>query len=553
MKQLGAKMQLLLAPFERGKMPLDHRLLAELGLITDTQASSLENMASSALCMPKDNPGAQMEQWLGRCLERCEHPYQPDDFGMPYEEEDFEEAEQLQEVEAEAVARDDEEDIEALRGPFLALSDNYRGKRGGDLRTEADVRAKLESFSDLTLIDLQDRGVIYNYLLRKAKKCVMREFRQLTKLYTELVQERKVGQWEEDQAILMTQRVIGMTTTGLSKYRALISSLRPQVVLIEEAAETLEAPVTAACFPTLEHLILVGDHKQLRPHCNIYELGSEPYNFNMSLFERMVDNGIELNTLKRQRRMIPEIRRLLHPIYGSKLQDHPSVESGDNRPPVEGMGGTNSFFFTHEWPESRDNYQSVKNEKEADMIVGFSDYLVLNGLDPAKLTVLTFYNGQRKLLMGKFRRHQNLGGQAVKVVTVDSYQGEENDIVLLSLVRSSKDGNIGFLEVRNRVCVAISRAKRGFYMFGNAEKLVVANETWEAIVKIMWNHGSRSMVPATGASIRIGYWLPLTCIKHRSTSYIQDASDWELSNGGCADKCQCTLSCGHKCALMCHP
>jgi helicase required for RNAi-mediated heterochromatin assembly 1 len=344
-----------------------------------------------------------------------------------------------------------------------------------------------------------------------------------------------------------------MTTTGLSKYRALISSLRPQVVLIEEAAETLEAPVTAACFPTLEHLILVGDHKQLRPHCNIHEFEDHPINFNLSLFERMVNNGIELDTLKRQRRMIPEIRRLLQPIYGSKLQDHPSVESGNNRPPVEGMGGTNSFFFTHEWPESRDNNQSIKNEKEADMIVGFFDYLVLNGVDPAKITVMTFYNGQRKLLASKFRRHPNLGGQVTKIVTVDSYQGEENDIVLLSLVRSSKDGNIGFLAVRNRVCVAISRAKRGFYMFGNAEKLVVADDTWESIVKIMWNHGNRNEVLATGPSTRIGYWLPLTCLKHENKSFVQDASDWELTNGGCSMKCRCALPCGHKCMLMCHP
>ena len=63
-----------------------------------------------------------------------------------------------------------------------------------------------------------------------------------------------------------------MTTTGLSKYRALLSSLNPKVVLIEEAAETLESSIAAACFTSLEHLILVGDHQQLRAHCNDEEL-----------------------------------------------------------------------------------------------------------------------------------------------------------------------------------------------------------------------------------------------------------------------------------------
>ena len=127
MRQLTAKMQMLLAPFERGKTPLDHRLLVKLGLITETQAESLGIGVQSAMGISQNTPGVQMELWLGRCLESCDRPYQPDDFGIPYEEEDFDEAEQLEELEAEAVARDDDDDIEALRGPISTLSDNYRG------------------------------------------------------------------------------------------------------------------------------------------------------------------------------------------------------------------------------------------------------------------------------------------------------------------------------------------------------------------------------------------------------------------------------------------
>lgn len=47
----------------------------------------------------------------------------------------------------------------------------------------------------------------------------------------------------------------------------------------------------------------------------------------------------------------------------------------------------------------------------------------------------------------------------VRLTVVDNFQGEENDIILLSLVRSNDDGNIGFLKIENRVCVALSRAK----------------------------------------------------------------------------------------------
>lgn len=162
----------------------------------------------------------------------------------------------------------------------------------------------------------------------------------MAKEYDQLVLHRKIGQWEQDQALLLDQRLIGMTTTGLSKYRSLISSLRPRIVLVEEAAETLEAPVTAACVPSLEHLILVGDHKQLRPHCQVHEFEDEPYYFNLSLFERMVFNEVQVDCLTRQRRMIPEVRRLLEPIYGNTLKDHASVIDIHNRPHIEGMGGT---------------------------------------------------------------------------------------------------------------------------------------------------------------------------------------------------------------------
>lgn len=246
----------------------------------------------------------------------------------------------------------------------------------------------------------------------------------------------------------------------------------------------------------------------------------EPYNFNLSLFERMVHNDVQIDCLSRQRRMIPEIRRLLEPIYGTSLKDHPNVQDVSNRPPVEGMGGCNSFFFTHEWPESRDANMSASNEREADMIVGFFDYLVLNGVDPSKITVLTFYHGQRKAIYKKLKQNANLKIHTLfNVVTVDSYQGEENDIVLLSLVRSNKRHNIGFLSVDNRVCVALSRAKRGFYIFGNAEMLACESGTWSEVVEIMYGKGKTKT--HAGQKRRVGYQFPLECANHGHKTWIE--------------------------------
>ena len=55
----------------------------------------------------------------------------------------------------------------------------------------------------------------------------------------------------------------------------------------------------------------------------------------------------------------------------------------------------------------------------------------------------------------------------IYVTSVDNYQGEENKIVILSLVRSNKENKIGFTKIYNRICVSISRAKLGFFVIGN--------------------------------------------------------------------------------------
>ncbi|CBY02164.1 similar to helicase required for RNAi-mediated heterochromatin assembly 1 [Plenodomus lingam JN3] len=562
LKNLTAKAQFLLAPLEANKPPLDHKLLEMLGLITREQAESLEMESQCTMGISSnENPGLLMEQWLGRCLAPCNRPIGPDDYDWAFEEEDLD-VEQLQELEAEAVAKDDD-DLEALRGPVTLLRDNYMGR--GRALTQSQIR-KLLRTDDLTTVGNDERGAIYNHFMRETKRLVLAEIREIAKKYSKVVQERKIGLWEEDVRVLRKARIIGCTTTGLSKYRGLLSGLRPRICLVEEAAETLEAPVTAACFPTLEHLVLVGDHQQLRPHTQVKEFEDAPYYLNLSMFERLVWNDVEFDTLARQRRMIPEIRRLLYPIYESTLKDHESVKDVSNRPPVEGMGGNNSFFFCHEWPEDRDANKSTFNEREAAMIVGYFDYLVLNGVDAAKITVLTFYNGQRKTILRKLREHSNLRSyvSVVKVVTVDSYQGEENDIVLLSLVRSttrnqtttslvrsSKPHKIGFLSSENRACVALSRAKRGFYIFGNAELLACESGTWAAVIDIMY--GNKKFKVVSGQTRRIGYQFPLQCSVHGRKIWVEEPGDWELLHGGCDIRCTGVLPCQHRCPYMCHP
>ena len=70
--------------------------------------------------------------------------------------------------------------------------------------------------------------------------------------------------------------------------------------------------------------------------------------------------------------------------------------------------------------------------------------------------------------------------KGVRTTVVDNFQGEESDI-LLSLVRSNEEGNIGFLKTENRVCVALSRARHGLYIIGNMDDLTGHSDVWNKI------------------------------------------------------------------------
>jgi len=100
---------------------------------------------------------------------------------------------------------------------------------------------------------------------------------------------------------------------------------------------------------------------------------------------------------------------------------------------------------------------SKSNLFEANFLSSLCRYIILQGYQSNQITVLTTYTGQMFLLKKTFRNIPNC--KDVRITCVDNFQGEENDIILLSLVRSNVECKIGFLNVDNRVCVALSRAK----------------------------------------------------------------------------------------------
>jgi superfamily I DNA and/or RNA helicase len=110
-----------------------------------------------------------------------------------------------------------------------------------------------------------------------------------------------------------------MTTTGAAMHQAALRALKPKIVIIEEAAEILEAHLVTSLTPACEHVILIGDHQQLRPNPTVYELATK-YNLEISLFERLIKNQYPYKALENQHRMRPEISRTLMPHFYQNLK-----------------------------------------------------------------------------------------------------------------------------------------------------------------------------------------------------------------------------------------
>ncbi|RZC40520.1 AAA 12 domain containing protein [Asbolus verrucosus] len=287
--------------------------------------------------------------------------------------------------------------------------------------------------------------------------------------------------------------VVGMTTSFAARWKECLEELRSPIVIVEEAAEVLEAHVVAALTQHCRHVILLGDHQQLQPITSDHVVGAK-YHLGLSLFERMINNEVRCYTLKVQHRMRPEISNLLKATIYPFLEDDESVLA---KPPVLGVA-KNVFFVDHRHPEHTSNATCRRNSHEAEFLVAFARYLILNGYKSSDLVILAAYAGQVQELEQRAKSTSNERFlRDVKISTLDAFQGQESDVVLLSLVRSEE---IGFLYIQNRVCVGLSRAKSGFFIIGNMDllsrKSVVSTALFPArtALKYVRSHHNHSAV-----------------------------------------------------------
>jgi hypothetical protein len=219
---------------------------------------------------------------------------------------------------------------------------------------------------------------------------------------------------ETDEVVIKAKRIIACTTTGAAKYSQSIQAASPGVVLVEEAGEILEAHILTSLGPQTQQLIMIGDHKQLRPKCS-YELSVEQgdgFDLNRSLFERLVLKGFPHVTLTQQHRMRPEISSLIRHLTYPDLTDAPSTQTrGDLRGFRDNVVFVNHSHAEVELDAARElldgGKSSKQNEFEARMILKCVRYLAQQGYGSDKLVVLTPYLGQLKLLRDQLSKEND--------------------------------------------------------------------------------------------------------------------------------------------------
>ncbi|ETM51997.1 hypothetical protein L914_04280 [Phytophthora nicotianae] len=351
------------------------------------------------------------------------------------------------------------------------------------------------------------------------------------KAYWETMKKIETVRQQADVEVLKRVQIIGMTTTGVAKNQQKIAAVVPPVVICEEAGEVLEAQLMACLSPSCQQLVLIGDHKQLRPHIADYNLSVESTNgkrfaLDVSLFERLVApaSGLPFWTLTEQHRMRPQISQLIRMLFYPEVRD---ARETMEYPPLLGVD-KNVFFVNHNHPEDGASAvlgasaRSHSNKYEVAYLVAALRYLLQQGYHTSDIAILTPYVGQlmklRSALRGQFIlelneldleeiqrtfeddddddtneiRHDSsaaLGATkkylsgAIRVATIDNFQGEEATVILASLVRNSTNvhgrGTIGFLKTPNRINVLLSRAKHGLILVGHGELLHVEDFVME--------------------------------------------------------------------------
>ncbi len=284
---------------------------------------------------------------------------------------------------------------------------------------------------------------------------------------TQMIEDARRQEAQAVERILDAAQVLCVTTTGLSSH--LLGQRRFDLCVIDEAAQSTEP---GAWLPLLrsERLVLAGDHCQLPP--TIVSIEAARQGLGISLMERLLtDLGPDIaRRLTVQYRMHQALMDFSSAVfYEDSLQADPTVIEhllADLPGVMDTALTTTAVHFIDTAGASYDEEvepdgESRLNPQEAALVGRKVEALREAGVPAEAIAVIAPYAAQVRLLREQLPR-------PVEVNSVDGFQGREKEAVIISLVRSNLEGEIGFLADTRRMNVALTRARRKLIVIGDS-------------------------------------------------------------------------------------
>jgi ATP-dependent RNA/DNA helicase IGHMBP2 len=324
-----------------------------------------------------------------------------------------------------------------------------------------NMRRRMEQLKDMAFKYKREHG----YAERQQRKLLMQEAKALKA-------DADVLEFYIINDLLQNTQVIACTLVGVS--HPTLRGKKYKTVFIDEAAQALEP---ACWIPILraERVVLAGDHHQLPPTVKSFEAGKA--GLSKTLFEKCIQRHPQTAVmLQTQYRMHEAIMRFsANYFYDEKLVAHESVATGLLDPgmmPFEFIDTAGCGFTEARDPETLSRY----NEEEARFVINQVERLILHiGMDNWNFSmgIITPYSAQVERLIKLAEASEELSMLAsfITINTVDAFQGQERDVIAISLVRSNEKSEVGFLGDIRRVNVAMTRAKKKLIMVGDSATL----------------------------------------------------------------------------------
>lgn len=277
-------------------------------------------------------------------------------------------------------------------------------------------------------------------------------------------------------------------TTVSSSGRRLFSRLSHgfDMVVIDEAAQASEVAILPPLSLGAARCVLVGDPQQLP--ATVISKAAGTLLYSRSLFERFQQAGCPTMLLSVQYRMHPQIRDFpSRYFYQGRLTDSESVANLPEEIYYKDSLLQPYVFYdvTYGRESQRGGSVSYQNIHEAQFCLRLYEHLqrTLKSLSGGKVTVgiITPYKLQLKCLQREFEGVLNSEeGKDIYINTVDAFQGQERDVIIMSCVRASNHG-VGFVADIRRMNVALTRARRALWVMGNANSLIKSDD-WAALI-----------------------------------------------------------------------